>query len=168
MPEQLLVIRLSTLLANSQYVKQSQYTPRRTRKRTRGVRSTVNATQKQSPGVQPAGTPVSLPGGSQQGVPGQLPAGTPQQPQFAPTHLVPRQPQHTIVPMQTDGHDAQRQQQEWYWQQQNMPPYWQQQGWYTPPPPPPEKPVDWAVLVVSFVVALICGVFAGCLFELFF
>jgi hypothetical protein len=67
----------------------------------------MNGKAKQTPSIQPAGAPVPLPGGSQ-GAPPQLPAGTPEQPQFAPTHLVPLSPQRGIVPMQ----DEQGQQQE--------------------------------------------------------
>jgi hypothetical protein len=187
MPKQLPVISLSTLLANSQYVKESQYTPRRTRKRRRSSGSTGNGKSKQTPAIQPAGAPVPLPDGShKQGVPAVQPPVMPHHPDTVPAHQAPITVQHTVVSVQVDVHIENWQQQEaarsrpaaapQY--QQPIPPYQAPVSWNMPPSPPtvwpyspqppPEKPMDWAVIVVSFVVALICGVFAGCLFEVFF
>jgi hypothetical protein len=144
----------------------------------------MNGKAKQTPSIQPAGAPVPLPGGSQ-GAPPQLPAGTPEQPQFAPTHLVPLSPQRGIVPVQDDNRqqDDQWQQQEsgWSWSS-GMPPWWPPVPpppyfWYPPPLPPwvywypvapPEKLVDKTVFTESFILGLICGFIGICLVAGFF
>jgi hypothetical protein len=172
MPEQLPVIPLSMLLANSQYVKQSHYTPRR--KRTRSAGRQAPAQRKQPVMNQPVRAPSpKLNGSRKQAVP-------------VIQHPVPQTKQYTFVSVQITVQNA-------YWQEEEavvsrpvaappnwppLPPQQAQSGWEVPPPPPivsrpaatpqPDESEDWVLVAIVFVVALICGFIASCLFAVIF
>jgi hypothetical protein len=173
MPKQLPVIPLATLLAHSEYVKQSQYTPRRTRKRKRGSGSKVHTPRKQTPMTQPEVAPVPLPDGAQQQI-------VPVIPPVSALSLPPANPapKRRIVvqnvSVSVEIHIDPWQQQAWADDHhQAASSDWQPEQPRVAQPPPVQPPdvqpseVDipkWVVTLIAFVVSLISTLLFGRIF----
>jgi hypothetical protein len=172
MPKQLPVIPLATLLANSEYVKESHYTPRRTRKRKRSSGSKAHAPRKQTPVTQPEVALSHIQDEAKQYiVPVDTPNTSPRHVQDNPARQRRFIVQNVSVSVEVQA-DAWRQQ-AWSDNTHHAAP----SDWQPEPPPPVQPPVQptsgscvpdaqpagedilkWVVRLIAFVVGLISAV----------
>jgi hypothetical protein len=170
MPKQLPVIPLATLLANSEYVKESHYTPRRTRKQRRSSGSKAHAPQKQTPVTQPEVALAHIQDKGQQPiVPVASPKALPRHVQDNPAHQRQIVVENVSVSVEVF---ADAWQQAWPddthhaapsdWQPQpppSQPPVQPTPGSGTPNAQPSQDDIpDWAIALVGCIVSFIVRV----------